>query len=132
VTMEADELCSALSGVSVRRPFADIDLWEFFLSLRAEDKYPDLRSKTLMRRLLRGRLPDEILDRRKKTFFDDHVMAHVNYEILRRHLASPSYRVAGVNYRELGERIEKRNLGLYDYYWANKLARIHAFADLYS
>ena len=37
-----------MHGVDVRRPFVDVDLWEFFLSLRAEVKFPDTRSKTLV------------------------------------------------------------------------------------
>ena len=57
ITMEGGEICAALAGVTVRRPFGDIDLWEFFLSLPAEIKYPDLRSKTLLRKLLRGGFP---------------------------------------------------------------------------
>ena len=57
ITMEGVESPAAVAGVTVRRPFADIDLWEFFLSLPAEIKYPDLRSKTLLRQLLRGRDP---------------------------------------------------------------------------
>src|SRR5207253_1742620 len=57
ITMEGVEICTALAGVTIRRPFADIDLWEFFLSLPAEVKYPDLRSKTLIRQPLRRRVP---------------------------------------------------------------------------
>jgi hypothetical protein len=44
--MEAGEICATLAGVTVGRPFADIDLWEFFLSLPAEIKYPDLNQNT--------------------------------------------------------------------------------------
>ncbi len=35
-TLAADEVVSSMHGVDVRRPFVDVDLWEFFLSLRAE------------------------------------------------------------------------------------------------
>ena len=131
ITMEADELCAALNQVTVRRPFADIDLWEFFLSLRAETKFPDLGTKTLVRKLLRGKLPDEILDRRDKTVFDDHVMAQIDYPTLRRFLTAPQYRMKGVNYSLLNRRIERKDFSLIDWFWANDLARIHAFLSLW-
>jgi asparagine synthase (glutamine-hydrolysing) len=127
ITMEGGEMCAALSGVTVRRPFADIDLWEFFLSLPAEIKYPDLRSKTLMRQLLRGRVPNEILDRRKKTYFDDHVMSQVDYAMLRQYLSKPKHPIVGVDYGLLEERLQKQDLNLVEWIWVNDLVRIHAF-----
>ncbi len=129
--MDADDLCASVSGVTVRRPFVDIDLWEFFLSLPAQIKFPDLRSKTLVRRLLRGKLPDEILDRRDKTVFNDHVMAHVDYPVLRQFLLSPNHHVAGVDYRRLAEHIERQDFKLTDWVWAITLVRIHAFLSLW-
>jgi hypothetical protein len=111
----------------VRRPFADIDLWEFFLSLPAEIKYPDLRSKTLVRRLLRGRIPDRILDRRDKTLFNDHVMSQVDYPVLRQFLLEPEHRVRGVDYERLAERLEREDFNLVDWRWAYDLVRVHAF-----
>jgi len=127
ITMEGGEMCAVLAGVTVRRPFADIDLWEFFLSLPAEIKYPDLRSKTLIRQLLRGRVPDEILDRRKKTYFDDHVMSQVDYTVLRQYLSKPEYPIIGVDYNLLGKRLERQDLSLIEWIWVNDLVRIHAF-----
>jgi asparagine synthase (glutamine-hydrolysing) len=127
ITMEGGEMCAALAGVTVRRPFADIDLWEFFLSLPAEIKYPDLRSKTLIRQLLRGRVPDVILDRRKKTYFDDHVLSQVDYTVLSQYLSKPEYQIAGVDYGLLEQRLKKRDLGLIEWIWVNDLVRIHAF-----
>jgi hypothetical protein len=131
ITMEADELCAALNGVTVRRPFADLDLWEFFLGLPAEVKFPDLRSKTMVRRVLRGRLPDAILDRRDKTVFDDHVMSQVDYPGLRRLLLTPTHRIDGVDYRRLATRLEHQDLKLFDWFWAKELAVIHAFLNLW-
>ncbi len=129
ITMEAEEVCAALAGVTVRRPFADIDLWEFFLSLPAELKCPDLRFKSLVRGLLRGRLPDPILDRRTKTLFDDHVMTQVDYPTLTRLLAAPRHRMPGVDYRRLAQRIEQGNFNRFDWHWAKDLAAIHAFLN---
>jgi hypothetical protein len=131
ITMEADELCAALSGVTVRRPFTDIDLWEFFLSLPAEIKFPDLRWKTLERRLLRGKLPDMILDRRDKTFFDDHIMSQVDYPTLRQFLVAPNHHINGVDYQRLAAHIEREDFNLIEWYWAKDLARIHAFLSLW-
>lgn len=127
----ADELCAELSGVTVRRPFVDVDLWEFFLSLPAEVKFPDLRSKTLVRSFLRGRLPDAILDRRDKTAFDDHLMAQVDYRTLKRWLVQPKHPIAGVDYRRLADRIERQDLNVFDWLWASTLIRVHAFLSLW-
>jgi len=124
-------MCGSLSGVTVRRPFADIDVCEFFLSLPAELKYPDGKSKTLMRRMLRGKLPDEILDRRDKTVFDDYIMAKVDYGTLKRYLTNPSFRIRGVDYEALGRRIDKQDFKLIDCAWVNDLVRIHAFLRLW-
>lgn len=126
-SVEAEEICQAVSGVRMRRPFADLDLWQFFLSLRAEVKFPDLRGKTLLRRLLRGRVPDEILDRRDKTFFDDAVLATVDYATLRRLLAQPEHRFNGVDYNVLGEMLRREKMGIVDYVWVMRLAAVHAF-----
>jgi len=127
ITLEADEVCARLNGVTVRYPFADVDLWEFFLSLPAEHKFPDLRSKTLMRRLLGGRVPNAVLQRRDKTAFDDHVSAQMDYPMLRRFLIEPRHGIDGVDYRRLADRLERADFGLFDWVWAKDLTLIHAF-----
>ena len=131
ITMDAGESCANLNGVRVRRTFADVDLWEFFLSLRAEVKFPDLRSKTLVRTWLRGRLPDEVLDRKDKTFFNDHLMRQVNYPVLRQFLTSPNHVIDGVDYKRLAARLEREDFNLIDFLWARDLVRIHAFLSLW-
>jgi hypothetical protein len=120
-------VCQAVCGVRARRPFADVDLWEFFLSLRADVKFPDTRAKRLLRQLLRGRVPDEILDRTDKTVFDDAVLANVDYATLRRLLVDPEHRIDGVDYETLGERLRGEKLGIVDYIWVTRLAAVHAF-----
>ena len=129
VTIEADEVCQSINDVVVRRPFADVDLWEFFLALPAEQKFPDAASKTLVRRCLRGRVPDEILDRRDKTAFNDHMVASADYEALEHLLVRPRHRLRGVDYERLGERIQRREFTVYDHFWARDLAAIHAFLE---
>jgi len=111
----------------VRRPWADVDLWEFFLSLPAEVKFPDGGNKTLVRRLLAGRLPDEILLRKSKTVFDESVRARIDYAVLRRWLEGPPHRVDGVDYEKLGGHLEREDLDLPGFIWARDLAGVHAF-----
>jgi len=129
ITIEADEICAAIAGVTIRRPMADIDLWEFFLGLPAEIKHPDLRFKILAHGKMRGILPDEILDRRRKTVFDDHIMTRLDYDTLERLLVRPRGRMPGVDYRRLAQRIKRRDLNRFDWFWARDLAWIHAFLN---
>ena len=42
---EADSVVQAVTGMRVRRPFADVDLWEFFLRLPAERSSPGTRRR---------------------------------------------------------------------------------------
>jgi asparagine synthase (glutamine-hydrolysing) len=127
IALEAEEVCQAVVGVRSRRPWTDIDLWELFLGLPAEQKFPDARSKGLVRDLLRGRVPDEILDRRDKTVFDEASLAAIDYTLLRRFLVDPEHRVDGVDYSMLGQLLEAETLTRIDYVWARELAGVHAF-----
>lgn len=129
IMMDADATIAAMAGVTIRRPLADVDLWEFFLSLRAEVKFPMLRWKALARQALRGVIPDEILDRPKKTLFDDHVMRQIDYPTLERLLVKPRHRIDGVDYDVLAERIERREMAFHEWIRARDLARIHAFLN---
>jgi asparagine synthase (glutamine-hydrolysing) len=127
ISIEADDIVQELCGVRTRRPWADVDLWEFFLGLPAEVKFPDAQSKGLVRRLLRGRVPDAILDRRDKTVFDESIVARIDYATLRRWLVEPGHRLNGVRYELLRERLEKENLSVGEFIWAKDLAAVHAF-----
>ncbi len=127
VMAEADATCATMAGVRARRPFADIDLWEFFLRLPVEVKFPQLVYKSMAKRALRGVLPDEIVDRKYKTAFDSHVMSQVDYPTLERLLVQPHYQMPGVNYALLASRIAQRDFKLFDWFWAKDLACIHAF-----
>ncbi len=129
VTMDADATTAAIAGVTIRRPLADVDLWEFFISLRAEVKFPTQEWKSLARRALRGVIPDEILDRRKKTFFDEHVGLQVDYPLLERLLSNTWHKVPAVDYDELLRRIRARDLSLLDWMTVRELARVHAFLN---
>jgi asparagine synthase (glutamine-hydrolysing) len=127
ISGEADEVAQAVAGVVVRRPWADIDLWEFFLRLPAQTKFPSGRRKGLVRALLRGHVPNEILDRRGKTFFDEAIRTRIDYAELRRWLVAPAQRIRGVDYEMLAERLRAEHLDLTEFMWARDLAAVHAF-----
>ena len=91
------------------------------------EKFPGDRMKGLVRDLLRGRVPDEILDRQDKTVFDEAALADIDYMTLRRYLIAPSHRVDGVDYARLAVLLEAQKLTRIDYVWARELAGIHAF-----
>jgi asparagine synthase (glutamine-hydrolysing) len=55
-------------GLEVRAPFLSHDIVEFLLALPPHLKLQGGRGKYLLRSLMRGRLPDEILDRPKQGF----------------------------------------------------------------
>jgi len=130
---EADDLCGARLGVQIRLPFSDIDLWEFFLSLPAEVKFPDFNavSKRLVRDAMRGRLPDELLNRMSKTNFTDHIIGNADYAGLERWIVGSDFRVEGVDYPALAGKLERRELDVDDVVWAQDLARVHAFVSLF-
>jgi hypothetical protein len=71
------------------------------------------------------------LDRRDKTFFDESMMANVDYPRLRQLLIDPKNRIDGVAYGRLRERLEHENLELVDFEWAKDLAGIRAFLSLW-
>jgi hypothetical protein len=129
-SFEADAINQAASGVRVRRPWTDIDLWEFFISLRAETKYPDIQPKKLLvRRLLRGKIPDPVLDRNQKTYFDDWLMAMIDYPFLQKLLIEPKERIAGVDYKHLAHHLRKEDLTVRDFLYIRDLTAIHAFLE---
>jgi asparagine synthase (glutamine-hydrolysing) len=127
VAMEAEAMCAARFGVQLRYPLADIDLWSLFLALRAEVKFPPGPSKVLVRRAMAGRLPPEILDRRTKTLFDDHVREIVDYDALRRYTVDAPRKVPGVDYEALAARLASRDLDMAEITWACDIARANAF-----
>ncbi|HSL11294.1 MAG TPA: asparagine synthase-related protein [Actinomycetota bacterium] len=131
LTLEADEVCQELCGVMTRRPWVDVDLFEAFLSLPAEIKYEGPRRKDILRWLMRGRVPDSILDRPTKTLFNASIMARLDYEALEGWLVDPPTRVAGIRYDLLADRLRSRNLDLIEYQWAKDLAGVHAFLALW-
>jgi asparagine synthase (glutamine-hydrolysing) len=130
--LEADEVISAYHGVRARRPWIDVDLAEFFLSLPAEVKFPDYVRKSLVKKLLRGTVPDVILDRTDRTYFTDRLMGRIDYPALRHWLLHPRWRMPGVDYERLGDRLNREDLSHIGHYkWAVDLAKTHAFLSLW-
>ena len=72
-------------------------------------------------------IPDEIINRRRKTVFDDHVMRQIDYATMERLLVKPKYRLNGVNYERLAERIARREMTFHEWIRARELTRVHAF-----
>jgi asparagine synthase (glutamine-hydrolysing) len=131
-SFDADAICAAVCGVHVRRPLVDVDLWEFVLSLPAEVKFPDALPKSLLRESVRGRLPDALLDRTDKTYFNDFALRTADYEGVRRLIVESELRIAGVDYHALESRLEGRSMDVVELLWAYDLARAHAFLGLWS
>jgi hypothetical protein len=129
IGFEADEICAAWCGVDSRRPFADVDLWEFVLSLPAEVKFPNRRPKPLLRDTMRGLLPDELIDRGDKTFFDEFHLAKADYATLKQLLIDSPQHLKGVDYSLLRDRLEHEDMRIYELQWARNVARIHAFLN---
>ena len=130
---EADVYSHALYGIRARRPWADVDVWEFFLGLPAEVQFPDYRMKGFARDALRGEVPDEILDRRDKTYMDRWFEEMgVDYPAVRHWVSKGDFRINGVDYRKLGVELERGQMPLASYLWARDLAAAHAFVDLWS
>jgi hypothetical protein len=128
--VEADEMEQVASGVQVRWPWADVDLWEFFLRLPAETKYPDLQPRKLfVRGLLRGRVPDAILDQPAKTAFGGAEMRWVDYGFLRKLLHDPKERIVGVDYDRLAKHLDDEDLRPRDFRYVRNLAAIHLFLE---
>jgi asparagine synthase (glutamine-hydrolysing) len=130
-TQEAIEVCASTVGIVVRQPLADRDLWDFFLSLPVEAKFPDLTPKSILRQAMRGRLPDSILDRRDKTVFDEHVLENVPWLQMAELIQDPDYRMPGVDYLLLSDRIVNRKASATEVVWAHDLATVHAFIKLF-
>lgn len=129
VLLEAHDTVTALCRVDVRRPFADVDLWESTLGLRAEVKHGDLSRKAMLRTIARGRVPDVILDRRDKTVFDESLMARIDYDALKRWLGEPRHRLPWIDYDVLHDRLEGGSIDLLEFMWMKDLAAVHAFLD---
>ncbi|HEY5579392.1 MAG TPA: asparagine synthase-related protein, partial [Acidimicrobiia bacterium] len=110
-------------------PWVDVDLWEFWIGLPASSKFPELGPKAHVRRLLRSRVPDLILDRSEKTVFNEYMIDQIDYQALAKWLVAPPERIRGVDYDLLADQLARRDLNLPEFLWVMELATIHAFLD---
>jgi hypothetical protein len=129
IGFEADEICAATCGVDSRRPFTDVDLWEFVLSVPAEVKFATRRTKPLLRQAMRGLLPDALIDRTDKTIFNEFLVGTADYPTLRRILLDRPGHLKGVDYALLGDRLRAGDMPARELQWARDVARIHVFLE---
>jgi hypothetical protein len=85
----------------------------------------------LVRNLVRGRVPDVILDRTDKTTFNEAMLADIDYEALTAWLVRTPVEIPGVRYDALARRLEDRDFSVSEYMWAKDLATAHAFLGAY-
>jgi asparagine synthase (glutamine-hydrolysing) len=132
LALEASSIIQARDGIRIRQPWADVDLWEFFVSLPAEQKFPEPQVKALARKLLRGKVPDSIVDRKDKPVLNEWFEAtSLDYANLRRWLREPKHRIFGVDYDRLAAQLDREDMQLAHYIWAKDLAAIQAFVSLW-
>lgn len=67
VMVKVDRMSMA-HGLEVRSPFLDHTVVEFVLNLPYDFKFRHMKGKYILKEMMRGRLPDRIIDRRKKGF----------------------------------------------------------------
>jgi asparagine synthase (glutamine-hydrolysing) len=67
INVKADRASSAV-GLEVRAPFLDTDVVSFACRLPPELRMDGFTTKRILKRAMRGTLPDEILDRPKQGF----------------------------------------------------------------
>ena len=78
---------------------------------------------------MRGLLPDELIDRRDKTFFDEFHLAKADYATLKRLLIDSPQHLKGIDYGLLRDRLEHGDMRVYELQWARNVAKVHAFLN---
>ena len=129
--LEIAAVMGDVAGVRTRRPLADRDVWEFFLSLPPETKFPDAHTKSLVRMILDGRAPREVVWRTDKTVFNEDSLSRAEYPFLFERL-SDGFRLPGVKYQELIRSLEHGSMTMWELSMARNLASIHSFVAVSS
>ncbi len=124
--LEVSTIMGEYAGVRTRRPLVDRELWEFFLSLPPEIKFPDAWTKSLIRRVMEGRAPDSVVWRQDKTVFDEDSKRNAGFPELIERL-SDGFELPGVRYGELMKHLEEAEMRSVELILARYLASIHAF-----
>jgi hypothetical protein len=124
---EAYHIFNEAARVTVRWPWADVDLWEFFVGLPAEVKFPGAQSKQLLRGLIGDRLPASVVHRRDRTVLDEFVQRSFDYASLGRWIGAGEFRMPGVDYSAVRRRLDRGQLANHEYESIKDLAQVHAF-----
>lgn len=129
--LEIATVMGDVAGVRTRRPLVDRQLWELFLSLPPEVKFPSFETKALVRRVLDGRAPDEVVWRTDKTVFDEdsRVRSETGFLVER---MKDGFQLPGVYYPVLLDRLENGEVTTWELSMARTLASIHAFIEVCS
>jgi asparagine synthase (glutamine-hydrolysing) len=77
-SFEMNDKITSQHNIEGRYPYADVPLIEFCLSLPAQIKHNDGYPRYIMRRALKGKLPNKIITRRSKTNFADSMLYAFN------------------------------------------------------
>ncbi|HEX8903126.1 asparagine synthase C-terminal domain-containing protein [Vitreimonas sp.] len=91
--MRVDKMCMA-SSLEARVPFLDLEIVRMAAQFGRESKIPGRRPKHLLKQALRGIVPDDVLDRRKKGFgapMCDWLRGDLGIELRRRMADSTVY-----------------------------------------
>jgi hypothetical protein len=72
-------------------------------------------------------LPDEIVNRTTKTFFDDSGLNNFAGDEMAGWIDSDQYRFDVVDYELLRRRLSSGQMSMKEVDWAQNLARVHAF-----
>lgn len=128
--VEMATICGHHVGARLRRPLVDRDLWDFLIGLPVHVKFPEAATKSMVRRAMRGFVPDAILDRTDKTVFEEDSMQRIPYDWLLETLDDPEFRLPGVRYPELLAALAERRINHWESNMAAMLASIHLFARI--
>ena len=106
-TFEVLDKASAAAGIEARYPFFDLRLVEFCLGLPAEEKLRFGEPRSIMRRALKGILPEDVRRRRSKANFIGELAAGMaqDHQVLDGLLAKPGALENYANMRAVREMI---------------------------
>jgi asparagine synthetase B (glutamine-hydrolysing) len=129
--LEISTIIGDLAGVRMRRPLVDRELWDFFLRLPAETKFPDAWTKSLIRHMLDGRVPDSVVWRSDKTVFEEDSKRNADFSRLL-DIVTDGFELPGVRYDVLTAQLEKEDMNSLELAMVRNLASIHSFVEVTS
>ena len=114
LVLAVNDRLAARFGVELRHPFFDVRVVELLLSLPSEQRFSLGFAKAVLRRSMRGTLPDLVRERRDAAVFDAYVGAGVlarHRPLLSRLLKERAARGGQVRRRGLGHASARRGHG---------------------